>query len=86
MKPKDNFFLTLRNYLTVYLPMQKCCSEKTLKSYREVLNYLMDYLRDVKGISLRQISFDLFDELLVLDFWTGCKQPATTARLHGITG
>ena len=66
--------------------MQKCCSEKTLKSYREVLNYLMDYLRDVKGISLRQISFDLFDELLVLDFWTGCKQPATTARLHGITG
>ena len=68
MKPKDNFFLTLRNYLTVYLPMQKCCSEKTLKSYREVLNYLMDYLRDVKGISLRQISFDLFDELLVLDF------------------
>ena len=68
MKSKDNFFLTLRNYLTVYLPMQKCCSEKTIKSYREVLNYLMDYLLDVKGLSLRQISFDLFDVALVLDF------------------
>lgn len=68
MKSKDNFFLTLRNYLTVYLPMQKCCSEKTIKSYREVLNYLMDYLLDVKGLSLRQISFDLFDVTLVLDF------------------
>lgn len=56
MKIKDNFFLTLRNYLTVYLPMQKCCSEKTIKSYREVLNYLMDYLRDVKRISLQPMS------------------------------
>lgn len=68
MKGSDNFFLTLRNYLTVYLPLQKCCSEKTIKSYREVLNYLMDYLRDVKRINLRQVSFDLFDEVLVLDF------------------
>lgn len=68
MKSKDNFFLTLRNYLTVYLPMQKYCSEKTIKSYREVLNYLMDYMWDVKGLSLRQISFDLFDVTLVLDF------------------
>lgn len=68
MKGNDNFFLTLRNYLTVYLPLQKCCSEKTIKSYREVLNYLMDYLRDVKKINLRQVSFDLFDEVLVLDF------------------
>lgn len=68
MKGSDNFFLTLRNYLTVYLPLQKCCSEKTIKSYREVLNYLMDYLRDVRRINLRQVSFDLFDEVLVLDF------------------
>ena len=85
MKPKDNFFLTLRNYLTVYLPMQKCCSEKTLKSYREVLNYLMDYLRDVKGISLRQISFDLFDELLVLDFldWLQTTRNYTESPVDG---
>lgn len=68
MKAGNSFFLTLRNYLTVYLPMQKCCSEKTIKAYREVLNYLMDYLRDVKGISLQQVSFSLFDVTFVMGF------------------
>lgn len=85
MKARDSFFLTLRNYLTVYLPMQKCCSEKTIKSYREVLNYLMDYLRDVKGISLQQVSFNLFNEMLVLDFldWLqAARQYSASTRNH----
>lgn len=68
MKKYNNFFQTLRGYLTVYLPSQKCCSENTLKAYREVLNCLVDYLQNEKGIGLGQISFELFDEAFVLEF------------------
>lgn len=67
MKHND-FFQTLRGYLTVFLPSQKCCSENTRKAYREVLNSLIDYLQNEKGISLGQISFELFDEASVLEF------------------
>lgn len=68
MKQSNDFFQTLRQYLTVFLPLQKCCSESTCKSYREVLNSLVDYLRDEKGIGLGLVSFEMFDETLVLEF------------------
>lgn len=68
MKQGNDFFQTLRGYLTVFLPFQKCCSENTCKAYREVLNSLIDYLHNEKGIALQHISFELFDEAFVLEF------------------
>lgn len=68
MKPNNDFFQTLRGYLTVFLPSQKCCSKNTCKSYREVLNSFVDYLEYEKGLGLRNISFELFNETLVLEF------------------
>ncbi len=68
MKQSNDFFQTLRGYLTVFLPSQKCCSENTRKAYREVLNSLIDYLQSEKRIGLGQVSFELFDETLVLEF------------------
>lgn len=65
---KNDFFQTLRGYLTVYLPMQRCCSENTCKSYRETLNRLIDYLQSEKGIGLGFVSFELFSETFVLEF------------------
>ena len=65
---KNSFFQVLRNYLTVYLPLQKCCSDDTIKSYKEALSSFVDYLRDEKGLGLAKISFDLFDEMLVIEF------------------
>ncbi|WP_313232639.1 tyrosine-type recombinase/integrase [Tissierella praeacuta] len=68
MKQNNDFFQTLRGYLTVFLPSQKCCSKNTCKSYREVLNSFVDYLEYEKGLGLRNISFELFNETLVLEF------------------
>lgn len=85
MKQNNDFFQTLRQYLTVYLPMQKCCSENTCKSYREVLNSLVDYLRDKKRIGLGQVSFELFDESLILEFldWLqSTRNHCATTRNH----
>lgn len=45
MKIKDPFlFEQVRAYLQVYLPDQRMCSPKTIKSYREVLRMFLDYL------------------------------------------
>lgn len=68
MELMDNFFKTIRSYLTVYLPNQQCCSENTVKSYRESLNFLVDYLRTEKGLRVAQITFSLFDYELISDF------------------
>ena len=65
---KNSFFQILRNYLTVYLPSQKCCSDDTIKSYKEALNCLIDYLRDEKGMKLATVSFDVFNVTVILDF------------------
>jgi site-specific recombinase XerD len=64
----DDFFKTIRSYLTIYLPNQQCCSENTVKSYRESLNFLVDYLRVEKGLRVSQITFSLFDQVLISDY------------------
>ena len=49
MKIKDaTFFKTIRDFLTVYLPKQKCASPNTIKSYRESLNLLLKFLEEKK--------------------------------------
>lgn len=85
MKQRNDFFQTLRGYLTVFLPSQKCCSENTCKSYREVMGSLVDYLQYEKGIGLGHISFELFNETFVLEFldWLQATRHLTaTTRNH----
>lgn len=68
-KEKDNkLFCLVRDFLTVYLPEQRCCSPNTVKSYRETLNILLDYVIQVKNVPLRQITFATLDYHLVSDF------------------
>ena len=58
MKLKDDsFFKTIRNFLTIYLPRQKCYSPNTVDSYRITLNLFIDYLVKVKTFRIQQISF-----------------------------
>ncbi len=68
MKKNNSFFHALRNYLTVYLPKQKCCSEDTCKSYKEALSIFVNFLENEKGIKLSDITFDILNETLVLEF------------------
>ncbi len=62
------FFRTIRDYLTLYLPKQKCCSEHTIKSYREVLNCFVTFLNEEKGINMSAISFTIVDYAMVMEF------------------
>ncbi len=48
----NNLFRLIRDYLTVYLPDQRCCSPNTIKSYRETLSQLFDYVTAEKKILL----------------------------------
>lgn len=67
-KKDDKLFCLVRDFLTVYLSEQRCCSPNTVKSCRETLNILLDYVTQVKNIPLRQITFATLDYQLVSDF------------------
>lgn len=67
-KKDDKLFCLVRDFLTVYLPEQRCCSLNTVKSYRETLNILLDYVIKVKHVPLRQITFATLNYQLVSDF------------------
>lgn len=58
MKIKDKrLFELLKEYLTVYLPLQKTVSPNTVKSYRETLNLYLIYLCSNNAVQLKDISF-----------------------------
>ena len=75
MKIKDKkFFELLREYLMVYLPLQRVVSTHTVKSYKEVLNLYLGFLCDSKPqIKLKDISFSDITEESINSFldWLG---------------
>lgn len=75
MKIKDEaFFKTVRGFLTVYLPRQKCASPNTIKSYRETLNLFLKYLEEMKSISLNKVSFSDMDRQGIASFLEWLEQ------------
>ena len=64
----NDFFKAIRSYLLEYLPKQRCCSENTIKSYRNGLNLLVEYLRTEKQLAVSHIDFDLFNRKLILEY------------------
>jgi site-specific recombinase XerD len=52
------FFKLVRDFLMIYLPDQKAVSANTVKSYRESLNLLLNYVCDIDGINLGKLSFE----------------------------
>lgn len=81
---RNEFFRLLREYLTVYLPMQKNVSSHTLKSYRETLNLFITFLAGRKKCSLSGITFDDVTQDSVKDFleWLSAERKcgASTAN------
>jgi len=55
---KDIFLGTVRDFLLTYLPMQRVYSSNTVKSYRETLNLLLDFLSRSKNVKLIKLSFE----------------------------
>ena len=54
------FFKLVRDYLTVFLPTQRAVSSNTIKSYRECLNQLLNYMCELHMIKLEKLRFDYF--------------------------
>jgi site-specific recombinase XerD len=63
-----HFFKLIRDFLTLYLPDQKAVSQNTVKSYRESLNLLLNYICDRNGINLGKLSFEYLSEAAVESF------------------
>lgn len=51
------FYHTVRNFFSVYLPKQRGASPNTVKSYREALNLLIEYIRDTDDKTLEAVNF-----------------------------
>ena len=63
-----SFYRTMRNFLTDYLPRQKCYSHNTVKSYRLGLNLFIGFLGSEKNITLSKLSFSYFSAENVAEF------------------
>jgi integrase/recombinase XerD len=90
MKTDDAFFKHVKGFLTVYLPRHRCCSENTIKSYRETLNLLRVFLLEEKSIPFTKISFDVLTNDLICEFldWLqnarGCSASTRNQRLAAL--
>lgn len=54
----ENFFKTIREFLNIYLPKQKCYSENTVRAYRISLNLFVDYLVKTLDVPIHKLSFN----------------------------
>jgi site-specific recombinase XerD len=56
---KDTLFGAIRNYLTIYLPKQRRLSQHTIRSYKDALELLVDFIKDDRGIPLADVTFEM---------------------------
>lgn len=64
----NDFFNTVRSFLLEYLPNQRCFSEATVRSYSQVMNLFVLYLRTEQGLPVKQIRFAIMDREVILNF------------------
>ena len=58
----ERLYQTVHDYLCVYLPKMKKCSENTIRSYRKALSSLFDYVAEQEKTKLTQISFAMITD------------------------
>lgn len=68
--PSDDFFKLVRSWLTIHLPRARRLSPHTIRSYKAALTTLLDYLRQVRGLTLSDITFDVIDQATITEFLT----------------
>ena len=78
----EQLFKLIRNYLLVYLPVQREASPHTVTNYRTVLSQYLSFAAEKNGIKLNAVTFDMFNLENVdayLDYLTAGKKysPAT---------
>ena len=80
-----HFFKLVRDFLTVYLPNQKAVSPNTIKSYRESMNLLLNYICDRNGVGLANLRFEWLSRDIVegfLDYVEEDRHCSVSTRNH----
>lgn len=86
----NDFFDAVRRFLLEYLPKQRCLSENTILSYRQMLNLFVAYMRDEKGMGATDLTFSRIDRDTILGFlaWLenvrGCSASTRNQRLMAL--
>jgi integrase/recombinase XerD len=68
MKQSTDFARSLTNFLGNYLPNERGVSHNTIKSYSYTFILLINYMRDVKKVTLQKLSFLHITRDTVVDF------------------
>ena len=63
-----NLFGAIHDYLEVYLPKQRNLSPHTLKTYRESLEALVDYIKVLNKVQIQDVTFEMLTEASVTAF------------------
>lgn len=90
-KIKDpNLFLSIKTFLTIYLPEIRAKSTNTVKAYRDTLNLFFRFLKTKKNLSLHLVSINDISPSTIKEFldWLnnerGCSLSTRNQRLSCI--
>ncbi len=79
----EQLFKTIRDYLTIYLPVQKRASENTVETYRYAINQFLQYAANSKKITVFAVTSDMFNAKMIngyLDFLSEDKKLSPSTR------
>ena len=86
----SSLFPLIHDYLKIYLPKQQKVSPNTVRSYREALELLVDYVKGGKQIPLADVTFEMLTAEMILSFLDfletdrGCSVSTRNNRLAAI--
>jgi site-specific recombinase XerD len=84
------FYCMVRDFLSIYLPKQRGLSDNTIKSYREALNLLIEFISTSQESSLSDVNFQNITRETGEDFFQwleterGCAVSTRNQRLSAI--
>lgn len=74
-------FNLIREYFTEYLPRQHRVRPNTIRAYQSSIELLLDYVKTSRGVRMTDITFDMIDKSIVVDFieWLEKERGASIA-------
>jgi len=87
---KGSLFDLTHSYLNIYLPKQRRASENTIRSYRESLELLIDFVKDKNKIPLWDVTFEMLDASTLVEYLDfienerGCSISTRNNRLAAV--
>ena len=87
---KGTLFGRVHDFLIIYLPKHRHVSPNTIRSYKESLEQLFDYVKSVKKVPLKDVTFEMITGETVISFLDylederKCSISTRNQRLTGI--